>query len=288
MHLKSSFSRSLLWLLLLSLTALFLSGCAGRLSDDEKSEQQLYQEAQQAMDRKRYLTAIERLQALESRFPFGEYGEQAQLELMYAYHQSNQHEAARATASRFVRLNPDHPQVPYALYMRGMSAWEAGRHALEGMKLSDISRRDPGATREAYADFHRLSTQFPDSEYTPDALQRMRYLKNLLAEQEVYIGRFYLRRGAPIAAINRGREVIEGYRDTPSVPDALAVMIEGYRHLEDFEQADELKQLLMTLAPDHRQLGRNNRFIELHPADQPDKTFLQIISFDLIGGWGRR
>ncbi|SFC50728.1 Beta-barrel assembly machine subunit BamD [Marinospirillum celere] len=265
-----------------SLFALVLTGCAGRVSDDDKSEQQLYQEAQEALDRNRYTTAITRLQALETRFPFGEYGEQAQLELIYAYHRSNQHEAARAAANRFIRLNPDHPQVDYALYLRGLAAWDGGRHALEGLKLSDISKRDPGATREAYADFRRLISDYPDSQYAPDAAQRLRYLKNLLAEQEVYVGQFYLRRGAPVAAINRGREVVEGYRDTPSVPDALAVMIEGYLHLNDQEEAERLKQLLIELDPDHPQLGRGQQFVQLHPADRPDKTLLQILSFDLL------
>jgi len=269
-------------LLVGSLFALLLSGCAGRIADEDKTEQQLYQEAQEALDRNRYSTAITRLQVLESRFPFGEYGEQAQLELIYAYYQNNQHEAARAAAGRFIRLNPDHPQVDYAYYLRGLAAWDGGRHALEGLKLSDISKRDPGATREAYADFRRLILDFPDSQYAPDASQRLRYLKNLLAEQEVYIGQFYLRRGAPVAAINRGKEVVEGYRDTPSVPDAIAVMIEGYLHLDDQQEAEKLKQLLIELAPNHPQLGRGQQFVQLHPADRPDKTLLQILSFDLL------
>lgn len=269
-------------LLVGSLFALLLSGCAGRIADEDKTEQQLYQEAQEALDRNRYSTAITRLQVLESRFPFGEYGEQAQLELIYAYYQNNQHEAARAAAGRFIRLNPDHPQADYAHYLRGLAAWDGGRHALEGLKLSDISKRDPGATREAYADFRRLILDFPDSQYAPDASQRLRYLKNLLAEQEVYIGQFYLRRGAPVAAINRGKEVVEGYRDTPAVPDAIAVMIEGYLHLDDQQEAEKLKQLLISLDPQHPQLGRNQQFVQLHPADRPDKTLLQILSFDLL------
>ena len=268
--------------LVISLFALFLTGCAGRIADEDKTEQQLYQEAQQALDRNRFTTAIDRLQVLESRFPFGEYGEQAQLELIYAYYMSNQYEAARAAAGRFIRLNPDHPQVDYAYYLRGLAAWAGGRHALEGLKLSDISQRDPGATREAYADFRRLILDFPESEYAPDAAQRLRYLKNLLAAQEVYIGQFYLRRGAPVAAINRGRHVIEGYSDTPAVPDALAVMIEGYLHLDDQQEAERLKQLLKELNPNHPQLGRGSQFVQLHPADRPDKTLLQILSFDLL------
>jgi len=269
-------------LLVGSIFTLLLSGCAGRIADEDKTEQQLYQEAQDALDRNRYTTAITRLQVLESRFPFGEYGEQAQLELIYAYHQNSQHEEARAAAGRFIRLNPDHPQVDYAHYLRGLAAWEGGRHALEGLKLSDISKRDPGATREAYEDFRRLIQNFPNSSYAPDAAQRLRYLKNLLAEQEVYVGQFYLRRGAPIAAINRGREVVEGYSDTPAVPGAIAVMIEGYLHLDEPEEAQRLKELLAQLDPKHPQLGRGQDFIQLHPADRPDKTLLQIISFDLL------
>ena len=275
-------NRLLTPLVLASLLAFLLTGCAGRLADEDKTEQQLYQEAKEAMDRNRFATAIDRLQVLESRFPFGEYGEQAQLELVYAYYRNNQYEAARAAAGRFIRLNPDHPQVDYAYYLRGLSAWAGGRHALEGLRLSDISLRDPGATREAYSDFRRLLQEFPDSEYAPDAAQRLRYLKNLLAAQEVYIGQFYLRRGAPVAAINRGRTVLEGYGDTPAVPDALAVMVEGYLHLNDNREAERLKQLLQELEPGHSQLGRDGRFTQLHPADQPDKTLLQILSFDLL------
>ncbi|WP_114417942.1 outer membrane protein assembly factor BamD [Marinospirillum perlucidum] len=269
-------------LLVASLLILFLSGCAGNLSNEEKSESQLYQEAQEAMDDNQFSIAIERLQALETRFPFGQYGDQAQLELMYAYYKTTQYEAARAVANRFIRLNPDHPQVDYAYYLRGMAAWDGGRHALEGLELADISQRDPGSTREAYGDFRRLIERFPDSDYAPDAAQRLRYLKNLLAAQEVHIGRFYLRRGAPIAAINRGQEVLEGYADTPAVPDALAVLVEGYLHLDNQEEAERLKQLLIEIAPQHPQLGNNQAFIQLHPTDQPDKTLWQLLTFDLL------
>lgn len=276
--------RNILLGLALTLMLALLTGCATRLSDDQKTEAQIYQEAQEALDRERYLTAIERLQALESRFPFGEYSEQIQLELIFAFYRNHQTESARATARRFMRLHPDHPQVDYALYMSGLAAWEAGRHTLEGLRLSDLSQRDPGATREAHADFEQLVRRFPTSEYAPDALQRMHYLHHLLAAQEVYIGQFYLRRGAPIAAINRGQEVLEVYRDTPFVPDALAVMIEGYRHLDQVDTAQRLQALLTELAPDHPQLASQGRFVELHPADQPDKTLLQILTFDLLGG----
>lgn len=278
-----STSRFTASLLLILTTSLLLAGCATRVPDEMKNEHQLYEDARDALDRGRYIQAVERLQALESRFPFGKYGEQAQLELVYAYYQNGQYEAAKATANRFVRLNPDHPQLDYVLYLRGLASWDAGRHALEGLELTDLSLRDPGATRDAYTDFSQLVQQFPNSSYAPDAIQRMRYLKNLLAEQEVYIGRFHLRRGAPIAAINRGQGVLEGYADTPAVPDALAVMIEGYLHLQQSDEATRLQQLLQQLAPDHPQLDTDG-FTQLYPADKPDKSLWQIITFDLFGG----
>lgn len=268
--------------LVLLLAVLVLSGCAGHLREDQKSERQLYEEAQRSLDKQRYLTAIERLQLLESRFPFGEYGEQAQLELIYAYYGSSKFEEARAAAKRFIRLNYDHPQLDYVIYLSGLSAWAAGRHSLEGLKLTDISQRDPGATREAYTDFQHLIKTYPNSIYTPDAQQRLRYLKNWLAIQEVYIGRFYLRRGAPLAAINRGLTVVEGYRDTPAVADALAVMAEGYLHLDDQPQAQKLIAQLYQINPKHPQLKGKNKLQQLYPANEPDKTIWQILSFDLL------
>lgn len=273
-------NKLLILLLLLSLS--WLSGCAGKVNNEDKTEAQLYQEAQTALDKKRYLTAIEKFQFIESRFPFGEFSEASQLGLMYTYYVTNKYEEARAAARRFVRLNSDYQQLDYVLFLSGMAAWSSGRHSLEGLKLADISARDPGATKEAYEDFSELIYRFPNSQYTKDAKQRLRYLKNLLAAQEVHIGKFYLRRGAPVAAINRGRYLVEAMRDTPYVADGLALMIEGYLHIEDKEQAEELIQTLAQLDPDHPQLKGKSGFKQLHPANKPEKSLLQILSFDAI------
>lgn len=275
---KNLFTRLFLLTLLVSL----LAGCAGKVKDEDKTEAQLYQEAQVALDKKRYLTAIEKFQFIEARFPFGEFSEASQLGLMYSYYQTNKYEEARAAAKRFVRLNSDYQQLDYVLFLSGMAAWSSGRHSLEGLKLADISARDPGATKEAYEDFSELIQRFPNSQYTKDAKQRLRYLKNLLAAQEIHVGKFYLRRGAPVAAINRGRYVVEGFRDTPYVADGLALMIEGYLHLEDQQQADELIRVLAELDAKHPQLTSKAGFKQLYPAGKPEKTLLQILSFDLL------
>lgn len=276
------FIRSSVKLLVLLISLSLLAACAGKIKDEDKTEAQLYQDAQVALDKKRYLTAIEKFQFLEARFPFGEFSEASQLGLMYSYYETNKYEEARAAAKRFVRLNSDYQQLDYVLFLSGMAAWSSGRHSLEGLKLTDISSRDPGATKEAYEDFSELIQRFPNSQYAKDAKQRLRYLKNMLAAQEIHAGKFYLRRGAPVAAINRGRYVVEGYRDTPYVADGLALMIEGYLHLEDAEQAQDLIWTLAELDPKHPQLIGRSGFKQLHPANKPEKTLLQILSFDLL------
>lgn len=210
----------------------------------ELPEEELYQQARASLESGRYTTAVNELEALDTRFPFGDYAEQAQLELIYAYYHTDNWEAARAAAGRFIRLQPDHPQVDYAHYMRGLSAYQAGRFSLERLRIVDISRRDLGASRDAYTDFNELIQRFPDSEYAPDARQRIVYLRNVLATQELHVADFYLRKGAYLAAVQRGRWVIENYPQSTATRDALAVMVEGYLGLG---MRDRARDVLVTL-----------------------------------------
>ncbi|WNK20615.1 outer membrane protein assembly factor BamD [Halomonas piscis] len=253
----------------LSLT--LLAGCASNDTDpfaDEgkyanTGERELYELARDALDRSLYTTAIERLEALDSRYPFGKHAEQAQLELIYAYYESGKWEEARAAASRFVRLHPDHPQADYAYYLRGLAAWQAGRFSLERMRVIDISKRDLGATRDAYNDFRDLLTRYPQSDYAPDARQRVVYLRDLLARHELHVADYYLRRGAFVAAVKRGRWVLENYPESSAGPDALATMVEGYQGLGMNDRAREVLQVLKENAPDHDQL-KNGAFKPRH------------------------
>ncbi|GAB2778407.1 hypothetical protein GCM10027040_00810 [Halomonas shantousis] len=252
----------------LVLASALLAGCASNEPAPDLQEQDLYQQAQSSLDAGRYTTAVEQLEALDTRFPFGRYAEQAQLELIYAYYQVENWEAARAAASRFIRLQPDHPQVDYAYYMRGLAAYQAGRFSLEGLKLIDISKRDLGATRDAYVDFGELVRRFPDSRYAPDARQRIIYLRNVLARHELQVADFYLRKGAYVAAVERGRWVIEHYPQSPATRDALAVMVEGYLGLDMRDRAREVLATLIENDPDNDRL-RGDTFRPLHVDAKP-------------------
>ncbi|MFC0266536.1 outer membrane protein assembly factor BamD [Kushneria aurantia] len=241
----------------LALAAVLLVGCAGNQSreeDSQLSEQQLYQNIQQALDDGRYSRAVTLLETLDSRFPFGEYAEQSQLELIYGYYQVNNWEATRAAASRFIRLHPDNPQVDYAYYMRGLAAWQSGRFSLETLELIDISKRDLGATRDAYVDFGEVARRFPDSPYAADARQRIIYLRNVLARHELQVADFYLRKEAYVAAVNRGQWVIDYYPQTPASRDALAVIVEGYMGLNMPAEAREALAQLINNDPDNARL----------------------------------
>ncbi|WP_083007137.1 outer membrane protein assembly factor BamD [Halomonas sp. GT] len=254
----------------LALSLALLAGCASNDTTPEEEdefsgvqERELYELARTALDSNRFPIAIERLEALDTRYPFGPHAEQAQLELIYAYYENSNWEEARAAASRFIRLHPDHPQADYAYYLRGLSAWQAGRFSLERLRLIDISKRDLGASRDAYNDFRELIQRFPQSEYAPDAQQRIVYLRELLARHELHVADYYLRRGAFLAAVERGRWVIENYPESSATRDALATMVEGYQGLGMDDRANEVLVVLRENAPDHEQL-RGNRFMPKH------------------------
>lgn len=238
-----------------------LAGCASSKTSEEKDEEapdiqehKLYEEGRSALENRSFTTALNRLEAIDTRFPFGETAQQAQLELIYVYYENSNWEGARAAASRFIRLHPDHPQVDYAYYLRGLAAWQAGRFSLEGLRMIDIAKRDPGATRDAYGDFRELIQRFPNSQYASDARQRIIYLRNLLAQHELEVADFYLRKGAYLAAVKRGQWVIENYPQAEGTRDALAVMVEGYMGLGMDERARESLAVLVENAPDHSRL----------------------------------
>ncbi|TFH85751.1 outer membrane protein assembly factor BamD [Billgrantia azerbaijanica] len=252
----------------LLMASTLLVGCASNGASEGQepdefagvAERELYEEAREALEDGRYTSAINRLEAIDTRYPFGRHAEQAQLELIYSYYQTDDWEATRAAANRFIRLHPTHPRADYALYLRGLAAWQAGRFSLERLRLIDISKRDLGASRDAYTDFRELISRYPQSEYAPDAEQRLVYLRNLLARHELHVADFYLRKGAYLAAVERGRWVVEKYPESEATRDALAVMVEGYLGLDMRDRAREVLGVLIDNAPRHEQLrGRTFR-----------------------------
>jgi outer membrane protein assembly factor BamD len=255
-------------------------GCATTPQEITLTERQYYDEAQRAIDKERFTIAIERLQQLESRYPFGRYAEQAQLDLMYCHYKMLDFESAAATATRFTRRHPDHPQLDYALYMKGLASYGIDRGLLNRITPSDFTERDIGLARESFDDFNRLINRFPNSIYAADARQRMVYLRNLMAAHELKVADFHYRRGAYVAMAKRATWVIENFDATPAVPDALAMLAKAYLELGYPELSDQTVAVLVKNYPNHTDL-RGDR-LDYTPGIQESRTLLGVVTFGLI------
>ncbi|AMR68314.1 outer membrane protein assembly factor BamD [Aquipseudomonas alcaligenes] len=239
--------------LLLIATLVLTAACSSNKPevDENLSETELYQQAQDDLNSNSYNNAIAKLKALESRYPFGRYAEQAQLELIYAYYKNVEPEAAKSAAERFIRLHPQHANVDYAYYLKGLASFDQDRGLIARFLPLDLTKRDPGAARDSYNEFAQLTSRYPNSRYAPDAKARMIYLRNLLAAYEIHAGRYYLTRQAYVAAANRGRYVVENLQETPSVGDGLALMVEAYQRLDLDDLAATSLETLKLNYPDH-------------------------------------
>ncbi|MBC9252233.1 DNA transporter [Pseudomonas alcaligenes] len=246
-------------LLLIAIIALTAACSSDKPEVDENlSESELYQQAQDDLDNSSYNNAVAKLKALESRYPFGRYAEQAQLELIYAYYKNVEPEAAKSAAERFIRLHPQHANVDYAYYLKGLASFDQDRGLLARFLPLDMTKRDPGAARDSFNEFAQLTSRYPNSRYAPDAKARMIYLRNLLAAYEIHVAHYYLTRQAYVAAANRGRYVVENFQETPAVGDGLAVMTEAYQRLEMNDLAATSLETLKLNYPDHPSLVDGN------------------------------
>ena len=267
----------------LILSCLILAACSSTdKRPEDLSEREFYEQAREAMEDNNFLIASERLQQLESRYPFGDYAEQAQLELIYTQHMMSDMEGALASAERFIRLHPLHKQVDYAYYMRGLSVYELGFNFVERYTPSEQARRDPTPFRDAFNYFDELLRRYPDSQYNEDAQKRMIFLRDRLAQYEVGVGRFYLKRHAYLAAAQRGERVMLGYQGTSAVADALALQIEAYRLLGQYLEAQQALALLNKNYPEHEQLTEEGKFIESGLTKEDRRTLIGVMSFGLI------
>ena len=275
-------------LLLLIAATLFFAGCASKEVQEpvESTEQAYYQNAKKALKSNRFNSAVELLEELESRYPFGRYAEQAQLDLIYAHYRSFNYEASRAAAERFLRLHPDHEQIDYVIYMRGLASFEQDRSIIDRFLPTDSTKRDPGAANEAIADFALLLSRFPNSEYAPDARSRLIHLRNLLAGYEIHVARYYLKRQAYVAAASRGRYVVENYQQTPAVADALAVMVEAYSQLGKTDLANQSKDILALNYPDYPALRSDGGFDIDRTSVGSKRSLLNIVTLGLLGKSG--
>jgi outer membrane protein assembly factor BamD len=238
-------------LILLLLTA--LGGCSMFKGPPENQEkwtvEQFYQEAQRAMKAQDYKLAVERFEGLISHFPFGPYAQQAQLDIAYAYYKYNEPDSAIAAADQFIKLYPRNDHVDYAYYIKGLARFPHWGFLERSFEL-DLAQRDQQALIESFRSFSELTRRFPDSRYAADARQRMIFLRNALARNEMYAAKFYLQKGAYAAAANRAKYVIEHYDRTPSVPGALKLMAQAYDHLMMPKLAEDARRVLKLNYPD--------------------------------------
>ena len=250
--------------------------------EEETSEQILYRRANTSLKTGNYSLGINRLQQLEARFPFGRYAEQGQLELIYAHYMSVDLDSVEASADRFIRLHPQHPNIDYAYYMRGLAAFTGNRSVLDRFFGGEESRRDMSGAQVAFAYFSEFLNRFPDSEYAKDAHQRMIYLRNLLAQAEVDIASYYLSRDAHVAAANRARVVVENYATTPSVPDALAILIESNYKLGLTDAADDSLRVLAINYPNYRAFDESGNLVLEEAIANRDRSWINIMTFGLV------
>lgn len=249
----SHFSRKTRTLGAALLAAVVLAGCSSKQHDPtaDWSKERLYEEAKREMDGANFSTAIDYFETLEARYPFGPLALQAQLDLAYAYYRYGEDESAISACERFIKLHPTHEGVAYAHYLRGLVRYERGRSFVNDFFPRDMARMDQERLRKAFDDFRTVVDQFPDSEYAGDARKRMVYLRNEMARHELEVARFYFKRSAYAAVINRIDYLVTHYDGAPQVADALALQIRAYQRLGMADMARDTRRVLAANWPDH-------------------------------------
>lgn len=229
---KPASARACARLLLLCL-ALSLGGCFLRKDDSDlqSGADQLYERGTKSMNSGNFSNAIQYFEALEARYPFSNKAKQAQLDLLYTYYRNNDRDQVIDASIQFERENPTHPRVDYALYMRGLAQFSGQHNRFYRLMRVDLAKRPPVEAEESFSAFAQLVKRYPDSIYTPDARQRMIFLRNRLAAYQIYVADYYMRRGAWAAALNRARYVVETYDGSPSVARALDLMAQAFGKL---------------------------------------------------------
>jgi outer membrane protein assembly factor BamD len=206
--------------------------------------EEMYSDAKKHLDENSFEEAIKRFESLQSHYPYGRYAQQAQIEIAYAYYRQNEAESAISAADRFIKQYPNNPHVDYAYYVKGLANFNADIGLFGITSGQDPTERDPKAAQDSFAAFKDLVTRFPSSKYAPDSRLRMHYLLDALAKFEIHVARYYIRRGADIAAVNRAKEVLTLYPNTPAIHDALQILVQGYDALGLKELRDDAQRVL--------------------------------------------
>ena len=237
---------SLAVFLLLTLTA-----CSSVPEDDSagKSAEEMFNGAKSALNDERYETAIKEFESLQSRYPYGRYAQQAQLEIAYAHYRQDEPVPAIAAADRFIKQYPNNPHVDYAYYLKALANFNADIGMFGATFGQDPTERDPKAAQDSFDAFKELVARFPDSKYAPDSRVRMQYLVNALARYDVHVADYYLRRGAHIAAVNRAKDILTRFPNSTSSREALQILVQGYDAMGLNELRDDARRVRDTNFP---------------------------------------
>jgi outer membrane protein assembly factor BamD len=242
---------------------LLLSACSllPKEAQDTKawSASKYYTEAKSELNDGNYASAIKLFEALEARYPYGRYAQQAQLEIGYAHYKDGEQALAIAAADRFIKLHPNHPNVDYAYYLKGLANFndDLGLMGIVTEKIlnQDMSERDPKASHESFENFKELVSRFPKSKYAPDAVQRMKHLVNVVALNEIQVARYYMKRGGYVAAANRAQYAVKEYPQTPATEEALFIMVKAYDALGMTDLRDDADRVMRKNFPNSRFLS---------------------------------
>lgn len=242
--------------------SLALAACSNAPSKDETknwSADRLYSEAKAELDSGNYKKAIGYYEKLEARYPYGRHATQGQLDAAYAYFKENEKASAIAACDRFIKLYPNHPNVDYAYYLKGLVTFNEDLGLVAKLSDQDMTDRDPQAMRDSFESLRELVTRFPDSKYTPDALKRLQYLVNAMASYEVKVAEYYLRRRAYVAAVNRAQGAIANFPEAPALERAFVVLVRSYEAMGLTDQQRDAERLLRLNFPNSPLLAEQGK-----------------------------
>ena len=228
------------------------------------SAAEIYAQGKEFLDVEDYPNSIKYFDILEARYPFGKYSTQAMLDLAYAAYQSNLKDEAIVNCDRFIRLYPNHPNVSYAYYLRALSNFDKDRNFITEIFAQDPSKYDVTKLRQSFDDFTTVVNKFPKSKYAKDSRNRLIYIKNMIAENELYIAKYYSKRSAHVAAIERVKYMLKNYSGTPSSEEGLLVMINSYNNLKMKDLAYDTSRVLKENYPEYTITETNNNFIKVY------------------------
>ena len=245
-------------------------------------ESELYEQGSIFLSNGDITSAVTTFETLEARFPFSTYSQQSILDLAFAYYDYGEKDNTIAECDRFIDLYPNHPNLDYAFYLRALSNLEKGQPFFQEILGQDVSKYDVSRLKDAYNDFLLIANRFKDSKYADDASNRLIFLRNSMAKHEVYVARYYLKRGAYVASSERSKYMLEKYPGAPSTKDALIILIESYNKLEMIELAKTTADVLTKSFPNYTYSLNENKLVIVKDSNEkgtPEKKSFFNLGF---------